>query len=171
MLTPIRCLFHPTLLQWHLKDPSHSAKSAGGSLHLNTHTAMTQQSRSGLTMPLFRHSVGTYQGNERTCNLSGNIQPQLSQLTEPLWSDPCIKSGISVRELISTHSKINKLKSAGREWMVEHSLKILASEEKATKYLVPVFFFPPPPPFFFLSTATAWCEVHFAQCSYAVVIL
>ena len=49
---------HPMLLQWHVKDPSHSAKSAGGRLHLNTHTALTQQSRSGLTIPS-RLSVGT----------------------------------------------------------------------------------------------------------------
>ena len=27
----------PVLPQWHVKDPCHSAKSAGGRLHLNTH--------------------------------------------------------------------------------------------------------------------------------------
>ena len=27
----------PVLLQWHIKDPGHSAKSAGGRLQLNTH--------------------------------------------------------------------------------------------------------------------------------------
>ena len=32
-----------------------------GRLHLNTHTPLTQRSRSGLTMPLSRHNVGTYQ--------------------------------------------------------------------------------------------------------------
>ena len=48
------------LPQWHVKDPSHSAKSAGGRLHLNTHTPLTQRSRSGLTMLLSRHCVGTY---------------------------------------------------------------------------------------------------------------
>ena len=51
----------PVVLQWHVKDPDHSAKSAGGRLHLNTHTPLTQQSWSGLTMLLSRHSVGTYQ--------------------------------------------------------------------------------------------------------------
>ena len=51
----------PVLLQWHIKDPCHSAKSAGGRLHLNTHTPFTQPSRNGLTMPLCRHSVGIYQ--------------------------------------------------------------------------------------------------------------
>ena len=48
------------LPQWHIKDPGHSAKSADGRLHLNMHTPMTQQSWSGLTMLLSRHSVGTY---------------------------------------------------------------------------------------------------------------
>ena len=53
----------PVLLQWHVKALGHSAKSAGGGLHLDTHTPLTQRSRSGLTMPLSRHSVGTtYQG-------------------------------------------------------------------------------------------------------------
>ena len=48
------------LLLWHVKDPGHSAQSAGGRLHLNMHTLLIQRRRSGLTMPLSRHSVGTY---------------------------------------------------------------------------------------------------------------
>ena len=48
------------LPQWHVKDPGHSAKSAGGRLHLNTHTPLTQQSRSGLTMSLCMRSVDNY---------------------------------------------------------------------------------------------------------------
>ena len=31
----------PVLPQWHVKDPGHSAKSAGGRLHLNTRTRLT----------------------------------------------------------------------------------------------------------------------------------
>ena len=50
----------PMLPQWHVKDPGHSAKSAGGKLYRNTQTALIQRSRSGLTMLLSRHSVGTY---------------------------------------------------------------------------------------------------------------
>ena len=47
------------------------------------------------------------------------------------WSG--LKSGISVRELISTKKKEEeKKKSAGGEWIVEHSLSFLAHEEKAT---------------------------------------
>ena len=48
----------PVLLQWHIKDPDHFAKSGSGRLHLNMHTPLTQWSRSGLTMLLSRHSVG-----------------------------------------------------------------------------------------------------------------
>ena len=43
-------------LQWHVKDPVHSAKSAGGRLHLNMHAPLTKQSWCGLIMPLSRHS-------------------------------------------------------------------------------------------------------------------
>ena len=34
VLTLIRCPFHPMLPQWHVKDPSDSARTAGGRLHL-----------------------------------------------------------------------------------------------------------------------------------------
>ena len=51
---------------------------------------------------LSRRSVGTYQGHELTRNSSGNTQPQSSQLAEPLQTDPDLKSGTGVRELIST---------------------------------------------------------------------
>ena len=57
--------YTPVLPQWHVKDPGHSAKSAGGRLHLNTHTLLTHRSRSGLTMPLCR---GNLSGDELTCN-------------------------------------------------------------------------------------------------------
>ena len=48
-----------------------------------------QQSRNWMTM-LQRQtsSGGTHQGNELTCNSSGNACQQLSQLTEPLRTDP-----------------------------------------------------------------------------------
>ena len=41
-------------------------------------------------------------GDELTLNSSGNTQSQSPQLAEPLWTDPDLKSGISVPELIST---------------------------------------------------------------------
>ena len=54
-------------------------------------------------------------GNELSRNLSGNIRPQSSQLSEPLWTDPGINSGISVREIIST-SKKKKNAQAENDW-------------------------------------------------------
>ena len=100
VLTPIWCPFHPVLLQWHIKDSSHSAKSADGRLYLNTLTPWSQQSWSGLTV-LSRHVALTYQGSELTHNSSGNTRPLSSQLTEPLWTYPALKSGIDVHKLIS----------------------------------------------------------------------
>ena len=91
----------PVSPQWHVKDPGHSAKSAGGRLHLNTHTSLPQRSRSGRTMLLSTHSVGTYLERKLTHSLLWNIRPQSPQLAEPPWTEPGIKSGIRVRELIS----------------------------------------------------------------------
>ena len=59
--------------------------------------------------------------------MSGNVRSQSSQIAEPLWTDPGIKNEIGVRELISTLEK----KSAGWEYMIEHSPKMLASEDKS----------------------------------------
>ena len=67
----------------------------------------------GLTI-LPRQRLGTGQGNELTRNSSRNARPQSSQLAEPLWTDPGIKSGISVHELIST----SKAKQKKRRWEV-----------------------------------------------------
>ena len=95
----------PVLPQWHVKDPGHSAKSAGGRLHLKTHTPLTQRSRSGLTMLLSRHRVGTSLEAHSHANSSGNTRSQSSQLAEPLWTDPGLKCVISVHELIFTKNK------------------------------------------------------------------
>ena len=63
----------PVLLQWHIKDPVHFAKSAGGRLHLNTHTPLTHQSQSGPTMPLSRQSVGIYQETSSHATCQGTL--------------------------------------------------------------------------------------------------
>ena len=45
---------------------------------------------------------GNRSGNELTGNSSRNSRLQSSQLAKQLWADPGLKSGISLRELIST---------------------------------------------------------------------
>ena len=72
------------LPQRHVQDPDHSARSAGGRLHLNTHTPVTQQSQDGLTMPLCRHSVGIYQKMSSHATHHGTLG-QSSQLAEHCW--------------------------------------------------------------------------------------
>ena len=57
-------------------------------------------------------------GNVLTCNLSGKIRPQSSQIAESLWTDPGIKSGINVCDLVSTSKKKKKEKmQAGNKWL------------------------------------------------------
>ena len=62
---------------------------------------LSRPTQNGLTMLLSRHS-GNLSRNEFTRNSSGSTQPQSSQLAEPLWIDPGIRNGISVRDLISS---------------------------------------------------------------------
>ena len=115
----------PVLPWWHVKNPGHSAKRAGGRLHLNTCTPLTQRSRSGLTMPLSRNCLGTYRETSSHATRQGTLgHSRLRSLSR-------LKSGISVSELISTLKKKEK-KSANGEWIVQFSPKILAREEKAT---------------------------------------
>ena len=101
-----------------------------------TRTHLWQNSQTELTM-LSRHNVGTYHGHKPTRNLSGNIRPQSSQLDEPLWTDPGLKSGISVHKLISTLQQTNKQKTerkkgTGKEWIVNHSPKYLHVRKKSS---------------------------------------
>ena len=49
--------------------------------------------------------------------MSENTRAQSSQLAEPLWTDPGIKSAISVRKLISALKEEKKKKEANvYEW-------------------------------------------------------
>ena len=52
---------------------------------------------------------GNLLGNELTRNSSGNTLSQSSELAEPLWTNPGLKSGISLRELTPTLNKIKKI--------------------------------------------------------------
>ena len=61
VLTLYRCLFRPRYTGVAHKRPrSFCQKCRWHVTPINTHTPLTQQSRCGLTLPLSRHSVGTY---------------------------------------------------------------------------------------------------------------
>ena len=96
----------PVLPQWHVKDPGHSAKSAGGRLRLKHAYTLDPTKSERADNAAVQALCGNVSENELTRNSSGNTRPQSSQLADPLWTIPGIKSGIGVRELIST--SINK---------------------------------------------------------------
>ena len=60
VLTLIRSSFHPRVTAETRKRSRSFCQSAGGRIHLNTRTPLTQGSRSGLTIPLSRISVRIY---------------------------------------------------------------------------------------------------------------
>ena len=65
-------------------------------------------------MPLPRHRVGTYQEKSSHATRRGTFSR--SQLAESLWTDPGLKGGISVRNLISTFQQQQTKKAqAGNE--------------------------------------------------------
>ena len=73
-------------------------------VHSTPHTPFTQRNAAVQAL------CGNLSENELTRNSSGNTQPQLSQLVEPLRTDPGVKSGISVRELIPAKNTKTKTK-------------------------------------------------------------
>ena len=78
-------------------------------------------------------SVETYpkMSSHATCQETFS---QSSKPAEPLWTDPGIKSGISVHKLICTYAKKEKEVQAGIEW-----LNLFPKSSQARKK-------PPPPP-------------------------
>ena len=102
------------LPQWHVKDPGHSAKSAGCRLHPKHAYTLDPMKSEWADHAAVQAQCGNLSGNELTRNSSGNTRSQSSQLVEPLWTDPGLKSGISVRDLISI-KKRKKKAQAGNE--------------------------------------------------------
>ena len=105
MLTLIRCPFYPHVTAVARKISRSSAKSAGGRLHLKHAYTLDPTMSEWADYAAVQAQCWILSGNALTRNLSGKVRPQSSQLAEPLWTDSGIKSGIGVRELISTVKK------------------------------------------------------------------
>ena len=97
----------PVLPQWHVKDPGHAAKSAGGRLHATCIYPWPNKVGVGWLCRC-QGIEWELSGNELTHNLSGNIRPQSSLLVQQLWTDP------GVHNLISTLKKKKKEKKKKR---------------------------------------------------------
>ena len=139
MLALILCPFHPRVTTVARKRPrSFCQKCRWQVAPKHAHT-LDPSKLEWADSAALQAECGNLSGNELTRNSSGNTRLQSSQLAEPLWTDPGLKSGISVHELISTlnNQKQTNKKKAGREQIVEHSPKILAREEKATTTTTP----------------------------------
>ena len=89
---------------------THINKSAGGRLRLNSHTPLTKQSQSGLTMPLCRESMGTYQESSSHAIRQGTLSHSCLSSLSHYGLIPGLRSRISVNDLIST------LKKKRRRW-------------------------------------------------------
>ena len=98
-------------------------------------------------MPLSRNSVGVYQETSSHVTRQGMLcHSRLCSLSR-LWTDPGQKSGISVRELISTLKKKKKKALAGNE-LSNILPKSSLEEEKSTTLKATTIFNKP---------ASAWC--------------
>ena len=64
-------------------------------------------------MLLSRHGVGTYQETGSHATRQGTLGHSLSQLAEPLWTDPGLMSGVNVCGLISTKENKKKNRAGG----------------------------------------------------------
>ena len=105
VLTLYRCLFRPRYTGVAHKRPRSFCQKCRWHVtpkHIYTLDLVKSEWADNATVQAWCENLS---GNELTCHLSGNIWPQLSQLTEPLWADLGIKSGIRVHKLISIKKK------------------------------------------------------------------
>ena len=107
MLTLIRCPFHPPVTAVARKRPRPFCQKCRWQDSPKHAYTLDSTKSEWADYAAVQAQCGNPSGNELTFNLSGNIQPQSSQLAEPLWTGLGMKSGISVRELISTSEEKN----------------------------------------------------------------
>ena len=131
-LTLIWCLFHPHVTAVARKRPRSFWQKCRWQVTPKHAYTLDPSKSDWADNAAVQAECGNLSGKELTHNSSGNTWLQSSQLAEPLWTDPGLKRGIcasilawkvefSLCELISTLKN-----SAGREWIVKHSPKILA---------------------------------------------
>ena len=103
MLTLIRCPFHRCVTAVARKRPRSFCQKCRWRVTPKHAYTLDVSKSEWVDYAAVQAEYGNLPGNELTRNSSGNIRSQSSQLAEPLWTDPGLKSGIkSVRELSST---------------------------------------------------------------------
>ena len=114
MLTLTRCPFHPRVAAVARKRPRSFCQKCRWQV-TPKHAYILDPSKSDWAeFADVQAECGNLSGNELTLNSSGNTQSQSSQLAEPLWTNPGLESGISLRELTSTSKKRKKRKKTAQ---------------------------------------------------------
>ena len=96
-LTLIRCPFHPSVTAVARKRPRSFCQKCRWEI-TPKHARIFDQTKSEWAD---HAAIQAEYGNELTRNSSGNTLSQSSQVAKPLWTDPVLKSGTSLRKLIS----------------------------------------------------------------------
>ena len=105
MLTLIRCPFHPRVIAVARKRPRSLCQKCGWQVAPKQAYTLDAVKSEWADYVAVQACYENLSGHELASNSSGNTRSQSSQLAEPLWTDPGLKSEISVRELIFTLKK------------------------------------------------------------------
>ena len=129
VLTLIRCPLHPSVTAVARKTPRLFCQKCRWQVTHKHADTLDPSTSEWADYAAVQAECWNLWGNELTRNSSGNTRLQSSQLAEPLSTDPGLKSGISLRELISALKK--KKAQAGNE-----SEKATAILPRASKNLL-----------------------------------
>ena len=113
MLTLIRCLFHSRVTAVARKRPRSFCKKTRWQVTPKRAYTIDPTKSEWADYAAIQTECGNLSGHELTRNLSGNTRSQSSQLAKPLWTDPGLNSGNSLRELISTLKQKTKKRRRG----------------------------------------------------------
>ena len=105
VLTLIQCLFHIHVTAVEGKRPRSFCQKCRGQVTAKDTCTLDPVKSEWVDYTAVQELCGSLSGNVLSYNSLVNTKPQLTQLADPLWTDPGQKSEISVSELISTLKK------------------------------------------------------------------
>ena len=113
VLTLTRCPFHPRVTAVARKRPRSFCQKCRWQVTPKHAYNLDPTKSEWADYAAVEAQCGSLSGNELARNLSGNTQPQSSQLAEPLWTDPVLNSKNYCARDNLHFKKIKKIKSAG----------------------------------------------------------
>ena len=113
VLTLIQCLLHPCVTTLARKRPWSFCQKCRWQVTPKHPYTLDPMKLEWADYAAAQAECGNLSGNELTRDSSKKSWSHTSQLAEPLWTDPGLKSGISLRELIPTLKKKKKKRRRG----------------------------------------------------------